>query len=202
VATYQKTFVTVAHVTLRTGTVGNQLEEASDVKVRGVIVGEVRAVHAGLQAATIDLAIGGLLLALAVVVARWPRWHPARQQEHRRSPAHLTPPAAFAFGLFSMATNVTTLALVVPAAKEIAAESVPAWGTVVAATILVALATLPAWAPVALAATAPGTAHRLLDALQQAIHRHGRLIVAGVITAAGLFLVVRGIVRLVEAQVG
>jgi len=152
--------------------------------------------------ATIDLAIGGLLLALAVVVARWPRWHPARQQEHRRSPAHLTPPAAFAFGLFSMATNVTTLALVVPAAKEIAAESVPAWGTVVAATILVALATLPAWAPVALAATAPGTAHRLLDALQQAIHRHGRLIVAGVITAAGLFLVVRGIVRLVEAQVG
>jgi ABC-type transporter Mla subunit MlaD len=57
VATYQKAFTTVAHVTLKTGTVGNQLEEASDVKVRGVIVGEVRAVHAGLQAATIDLAI-------------------------------------------------------------------------------------------------------------------------------------------------
>jgi virulence factor Mce-like protein len=57
VATYQKAFTTVAHVTLKTGTIGNQLEEASDVKVRGVIVGEVRAVHAGLQAATIDLAI-------------------------------------------------------------------------------------------------------------------------------------------------
>jgi virulence factor Mce-like protein len=57
VATYQKAFTTVAHVTLKTGTVGNQLEEASDVKVRGVIVGEVRAVHAGLSAATIDLAI-------------------------------------------------------------------------------------------------------------------------------------------------
>jgi virulence factor Mce-like protein len=57
VATYQKAFTTVAHVTLRTGTVGNQLESASDVKVRGVIVGEVRQVHAGLDAATIDLAI-------------------------------------------------------------------------------------------------------------------------------------------------
>jgi virulence factor Mce-like protein len=57
VAAYQKAFTTVAHVTLRTGTVGNQLEEASDVKVRGVLVGEVRAVHAGLDAATIDLAI-------------------------------------------------------------------------------------------------------------------------------------------------
>jgi virulence factor Mce-like protein len=57
VATYEKTFSTVAHVTLRTGTIGNQLEEASDVKVRGVIVGEVRAVHAGLRSATIDLAV-------------------------------------------------------------------------------------------------------------------------------------------------
>lgn len=63
VATYQKAFTTVAHVTLKTGTVGNQLESASDVKVRGVIVGEVRAVHAGLDAATIDLAIDPQYLA-------------------------------------------------------------------------------------------------------------------------------------------
>lgn len=152
--------------------------------------------------ATLDLTIGGLLLGLAVLVARWPRWHPTRQRERRRSPAQLAPPAVFAFGLFSMATNVTTLALVVPAAKEIAAESVPPWGTAVAAATLVTLASLPAWAPVALVAAVPETAHRLLDSVQRAIHRHGRLLVAGVITAAGLFLVVRGVVRLVEAQVG
>jgi phospholipid/cholesterol/gamma-HCH transport system substrate-binding protein len=54
---YQHAFQTVAHVTLRTDTVGNQLQEASDVKVRGVIVGEVRDVKAGLKGATIDLAI-------------------------------------------------------------------------------------------------------------------------------------------------
>src|SRR5690349_9569460 len=54
---YQHAFQTVAHVTLQTDTVGNQLEQASDVKVRGVVVGEVRDVKAGLKGATIDLAI-------------------------------------------------------------------------------------------------------------------------------------------------
>jgi virulence factor Mce-like protein len=57
VATYQKAFTTVAHVTLQTDTAGNQLQEASDVKVRGVIVGEVRNVAASAKGATIDLAI-------------------------------------------------------------------------------------------------------------------------------------------------
>jgi virulence factor Mce-like protein len=54
---YQHAFSTVARVTLRTDTVGNQLQPASDVKVRGVIVGEVRQVDASLRGATIDLAI-------------------------------------------------------------------------------------------------------------------------------------------------
>jgi virulence factor Mce-like protein len=57
VATYDKAFTTVARVTLKTDTVGNQLQEASDVKVRGVIVGEVRKVAASAKGATIDLAI-------------------------------------------------------------------------------------------------------------------------------------------------
>ena len=57
VAIYQKAFTDVAMVTLETDTAGNQLQEASDVKVRGVIVGEVRAVKAGLKGASIDLAI-------------------------------------------------------------------------------------------------------------------------------------------------
>lgn len=57
VATYQKAFTDVAHVTLETDTAGNQLQEASDVKVRGVIVGDVRSVRASAEGATIDLAI-------------------------------------------------------------------------------------------------------------------------------------------------
>src|SRR5215213_7273651 len=57
VAAYQKAFTTVAHVTLETDTAGNQLQEASDVKVRGVIVGDVRDVSASADGATIELAI-------------------------------------------------------------------------------------------------------------------------------------------------
>ncbi|TFV65860.1 MCE family protein [Blastococcus sp. CT_GayMR20] len=57
VATYQKAFTEVARVTLETDTAGNQLQEASDVKVRGVIVGDVREVQADADGATIELAI-------------------------------------------------------------------------------------------------------------------------------------------------
>jgi virulence factor Mce-like protein len=57
IATYQKAFTEVARVTLETDTVGNQLQEASDVKVRGVIVGDVREVKATSEGATIELAI-------------------------------------------------------------------------------------------------------------------------------------------------
>src|SRR3954451_9066680 len=57
VAFYNKAFTDVATVTLKTDTAGNQLQEASDVKVRGVIVGEVRDVEADLDGATITLAI-------------------------------------------------------------------------------------------------------------------------------------------------
>lgn len=57
VATYQKAFSGAVTVTLETDTIGNQLQRASDVKVRGVIVGEVRDVQASAQGATVELAI-------------------------------------------------------------------------------------------------------------------------------------------------
>jgi virulence factor Mce-like protein len=57
VALYNKAFTPVARVTLETDSVGNQLQEASDVKVRGVIIGEVREVSATTEGASIELAI-------------------------------------------------------------------------------------------------------------------------------------------------
>ncbi|WP_100500046.1 MCE family protein [Geodermatophilus chilensis] len=57
VALYTKAFTEVARVTLETDSVGNQLQEASDVKVRGVLVGEVREVSASGDGARIELAI-------------------------------------------------------------------------------------------------------------------------------------------------
>jgi virulence factor Mce-like protein len=57
VASYQKAFTDMARVILETDTAGSQLQEASDVKVRGVIVGEVREVEATSEGATIELGI-------------------------------------------------------------------------------------------------------------------------------------------------
>lgn len=57
VAVYQEKFETVVLVTLRTDRIGNQLNKSSEVKARGVVVGDVRAVHAGQRGARIELAL-------------------------------------------------------------------------------------------------------------------------------------------------
>jgi phospholipid/cholesterol/gamma-HCH transport system substrate-binding protein len=57
VAIYDKAFVDVVHVTLQTDRVGNQLAPPADVKLRGMIVGEVRSVSSDGRRATVDLAL-------------------------------------------------------------------------------------------------------------------------------------------------
>ena len=54
---YQKAFTPVVHVLLRTDHVGNQLQPPSAVKVRGLIVGEVRSIRATGHGAELDLAM-------------------------------------------------------------------------------------------------------------------------------------------------
>jgi phospholipid/cholesterol/gamma-HCH transport system substrate-binding protein len=57
VAIYNKVFVEVVHVTLQTDRVGNQLAPPADVKLRGMIVGEVRDVRSDGEQASIDIAL-------------------------------------------------------------------------------------------------------------------------------------------------
>lgn len=57
VAIYNKTFVDVVNVTLETDRVGNQLAPPADVKLRGMIVGEVREVRSDGERATIEIAL-------------------------------------------------------------------------------------------------------------------------------------------------
>jgi len=54
---YNKTFTKVVHVSLQTDRIGNQLSPPSDVKLRGLVVGEVRQVSSKGDGATIDLAL-------------------------------------------------------------------------------------------------------------------------------------------------
>ncbi|MQY39879.1 hypothetical protein SRB17_79070 [Streptomyces sp. RB17] len=57
VAVYQQAFTSVVPITLQAGTLGNQLDPRADVKLRGLLVGEVREVHADGTKATLDIAL-------------------------------------------------------------------------------------------------------------------------------------------------
>ncbi|MBE9373803.1 MCE family protein [Saccharopolyspora sp. HNM0983] len=57
IAAYRKAFTDQEPVLLRTDNVGNQLREGADVKLRGVVVGEVDAVRARGDAAELNLAM-------------------------------------------------------------------------------------------------------------------------------------------------
>lgn len=57
IMSYAKVFTDTIRVTLQTDRVGNQLQETSDVKIRGLIVGDVRGVSASVDGASIELAI-------------------------------------------------------------------------------------------------------------------------------------------------
>lgn len=142
--------------------------------------------------ATLDIVVGAVLLVVALIVQRRRPAKPKPPHERRA----MTSREAFTFGVVSMATNFSTLALVVPGAKAIAASDLEVPGRAVAAIVLVVLASIPAWLPVALTAVAPGPADRGLRALGDLLQRRGRLIMVTVIGALGLFLVIRGIVRL------
>jgi hypothetical protein len=151
--------------------------------------------------ASLDVVLGLILLSVAVVVHRLGlrrAGSPGREgADDRRPSVERRARAAFPFGAFSMATNVTTLALIAPAAKEISAADVEIAGRIVLVLVLVGLASTPAWAPVALARVAPGPGGRALSAIRELLARHGRAATVGLLGAAGLFFVGRGIVRLV-----
>jgi threonine/homoserine/homoserine lactone efflux protein len=148
--------------------------------------------------ATLDVVVGLVLVGVAVLV--WGRradGPPSRTDDDDReaSGSHHAR-AAFAFGVFSMATNVTTLALIAPAAKEIARADVEIAGEAVLVLILVGLVSMPAWLPLALTRVAPGPGRRGLAALRDQIARHGRGFIVGLLSAAGLFFIGRGLIRL------
>jgi Sap, sulfolipid-1-addressing protein len=104
--------------------------------------------------------------------------------------------AAFPFGVFSMATNVTTLALIAPAAKEISRADVEIAAEAVLVLVLVGLVSMPAWVPLVLTRVAPGPTQRGLAAVRDQIARRGRGFTVGLLSAAGLFFIGRGLMRL------
>jgi threonine/homoserine/homoserine lactone efflux protein len=132
--------------------------------------------------ASLDILLGAVLLLIAglLVYLRRRALQPDDRSDRQRRES-------------SMATNVTTLALVVPAAKIIAASGVDLPGRAILVALLVAIASTPAWLPVALTRVAPGPAERGLDWIRDLIEQRGRQLVVLLLVGLGLFLLVRGI---------
>jgi threonine/homoserine/homoserine lactone efflux protein len=142
--------------------------------------------------ASVDVAVGALLLALgAYFYLRQPK-----EKVEKPPRSGMNTRAALLFGLVSMATNFSTLALVIPGAKEIAASDIGIAERGIVAIVLIALASIPAWLPLALTAIAPGPAERGLKSFGDFIQRSGRLATVVLLSGVGVFLVIRGILRL------
>jgi hypothetical protein len=146
--------------------------------------------------ASLDLALGAILVLLAGLGYAWVRLHARAGHDQRPSKESRRRRAALPLGAFSMATNFTTLALVLPAAKEIASADLELVGKAVLACVLVGLASAPAWVPVVLTRVAPGGGQRVLDVIGWLIARYGRQAIVALLSLAGLFFVARGVIRL------
>lgn len=151
--------------------------------------------------ASLDLVAGAVLVSAAMVIVaivrrRGPDAERMAEEEARERTSSVRAAAALPFGAFSMATNFTTLALMVPAAKAISTADTGLAGRFFLIFVLVAIVTTPAWIPVALSRIAPGPGRRALAALQRLIERQGLNAIIALLGAAGLFFLVRGLVRL------
>ncbi|HEX6888280.1 MAG TPA: GAP family protein [Candidatus Nanopelagicales bacterium] len=139
----------------------------------------------------LDLVLGGLLLVLAWWLARRGRRAGPGGPMKRRQAA-MRPVEAFGFGVVSMATNFTSLPIVLVAEKDIAASSSPWSVKALAVLVLVGLTTAPAWAPV-LAAALPGRGSQAaLEAVADFTAREGRRLATAALALIGALLVLRG----------
>ncbi len=138
-----------------------------------------------------DVFLGVVLLVLGVVVAVRRSRLAKPEAGH---PTTLAGPAAFGFGVFSMGTNLTTLAIVIAAAKEVAASGLADSTRVGALVVLLFLAELPAWSPVVVATLPRGI--ELLNGVRTRGSKYATQALVAVLVGAGAFLAVRGVLRL------
>ncbi|UJA20331.1 hypothetical protein HJD18_08990 [Thermoleophilia bacterium SCSIO 60948] len=148
--------------------------------------------------ASLDIVLGGVLVVLGASIEYVGR-HPLRRRKRpEKDPENASGvveghAAAFPFGVFSMVTNFTTIAVVTVAAKQIAAAKTDTPGRIFLVAFLVAVCSFPAWAPPLTTKLSPTSGQRLLETLRRLITDHGRQAVAVLVVLAGLYLLAKGI---------
>jgi Sap-like sulfolipid-1-addressing protein len=142
--------------------------------------------------AWIDISMGvALLVITAVSLTRQGDVGAAEERVRTVSPA-----AFLILGMAMMIGNLNTLAVAVPLLHEIAIAEVSSFerGLALALSDLVIL--LPVVVPIALCAAAPRATERILPPIRRAVDRYGFRVGVVVFTAIGLYLLIKGLIRL------
>jgi uncharacterized membrane protein YozB (DUF420 family) len=141
----------------------------------------------------VDLAFGLILLILAIRILLRPA---SERQQHAR-PASTGPIACTLLGVGLMLTNFSSLALFVPAVKEIAvATSVGIAYQVLVLVLALLIALSAVLVPLLLYALAPTRAQAVLTPILEKTKRHNRAMSIAVCLIFGIYLSVKGIARI------
>ncbi len=147
---------------------------------------------------SLDIVLGVLLISIAAglyLIRRRTARRPTSKGEEKKEP-RIGKKGSFAFGVFSMATNFTSLALLLPAAKIIADSGFDYPERLPLEILVAAFAATPAWLPLALTRVLPGPARHALNWTDRTIEQRGAELVAAALLILGIFLVLRGVVGL------
>lgn len=136
----------------------------------------------------LDFVFGAVLLALgARALLRGPS--PVKTKSH----APTGPRRSLVLGAAAMSTNVTTLALYVPAMKLISESDVDFANKALATALVLVITLATVLMPLAILALAPRASARLLGALGNWMQSHHRAITVAVCFGFGIFLLIRGL---------
>lgn len=144
----------------------------------------------------VDL-VAAAALAYLALRALQPTRTAQEQQAARARHASGSPARYVGLGAGVMLVNFSTLALFVPAVKDIGrAEDVSVAGEIAALAFLLVIVLVPAWLPVALRAAFPDRAQRVLAPLGRWMAEHQRALGGWVSAAFAVYLFVRGVLVL------
>src|SRR6266511_1306463 len=138
--------------------------------------------------AIVKLAVAGLLVAIGIrnLVA------PAKEKPKKEPSPEPRIGRYFGFGLLLMLTNVTTLALYLPAIHELGISDVATGGKLIVFGVVLAIVLIPAYAP-PLAVTVVGApAERALRRLNGFLARHRRVVGAVIAFGFAILLAAQG----------
>ena len=144
--------------------------------------------------AVIDITLGVVLLLL---LAR-EHWAPAQDTEKTQAAKAAVEPGVaplryVGLGIALTISNFTTLALFLPALKEIGISRQPRINELIAGAMLVIIATVTSWGPLLLSVIAPRPAESILSAINRFTTTYKQQIVQVVLLVFGVYLLVKGL---------